>query len=91
MLQRFQAFGIAKAKVVAAQAMMTSGLALAGAVVVLAVAAPTYGIPAVADPAGTALGLAAQAIGLLAFLPLYLLGGGGPSKGVMTGPMQSIA
>ena len=46
---------------------------------------------------GVAVGLAAptaraaQAIGLLAFFPLYLLGGGGPPKGVMTGPMQSIA
>jgi ABC-2 type transport system permease protein len=46
---------------------------------------------------GIAVGLAAptaraaQAIGLLAFFPLYLLGGGGPPKGVMTGAMQSIA
>jgi ABC-2 type transport system permease protein len=34
---------------------------------------------------------AAQAIGLLAFFPLYLLGGGGPPKGVMTGVMQTIS
>jgi ABC-2 type transport system permease protein len=46
---------------------------------------------------GIAIGLAAptaraaQAVGLLAFFPLYLLGGGGPPKGVMTGAMQSIA
>jgi ABC-2 type transport system permease protein len=112
-LQRFEAFGISKAKVVAAQAIVTCGLVLAGAAVVLVVAVPTYGIPAVEDPAGTALGLAAgtltlvllgvavglaaptaraaQAIGLLAFFPLYLLGGGGPPKGVMTGPMQTIS
>ncbi len=46
---------------------------------------------------GIAVGLAAptaraaQAIGLLAFFPLYLLGGGGPPKGAMTGAMQSIS
>jgi ABC-2 type transport system permease protein len=46
---------------------------------------------------GIAVGLAvptaraAQAVGLLAFFPLYLLGGGGPPRGVMTGPMQDIA
>ena len=46
---------------------------------------------------GVAVGLAvptaraAQAIGLLAFFPLYLLGGGGPPKGVMTGPMQTVS
>ncbi len=112
-LQRFEAFGISTAKVVAAQALVTCGLVFAGAAVVLAVAAPTYGIPEIVNPAQTLLGLvvgtltlvllgvavglaaptarAAQAIGLLAFFPLYLLGGGGPPKGVMTGPMQSIA
>ncbi len=46
---------------------------------------------------GVAIGLAAptaraaQAIGLLAFFPLYLLGGGGPPKGAMTGAMHSIS
>jgi ABC-2 type transport system permease protein len=46
---------------------------------------------------GVALGLAAptaraaQAIGLLVFFPLYLLGGGGPPKGAMTGAMHSIS
>ncbi len=34
---------------------------------------------------------AAQAIGLLAFFPLYLLGGGGPPRGVMTGAMHVIS
>ena len=34
---------------------------------------------------------AAQAIGLLAFFPLYLLGGGGPPKGAMTDAMQTLA
>jgi ABC-2 type transport system permease protein len=80
---------------------------------VLAVAAPTYGIPHVVHPLRTVLGLAAgtftlvllgiaiglaaptaraaQAIGLLVFFPLYLLGGGGPPRGAMTGAMQTIA
>jgi ABC-2 type transport system permease protein len=46
---------------------------------------------------GVAVGLAAptaraaQAIGLLAFFPLYLLGGGGPPKGVMTGAMRTLS
>ena len=46
---------------------------------------------------GVAVGLAvptaraAQAIGMLAFFPLYLLGGGGPPKGAMTGAMHSIS
>jgi ABC-2 type transport system permease protein len=46
---------------------------------------------------GIAVGLAAptaraaQAIGLLAFFPLYLLGGGGPPKGAMTGAMRSVS
>lgn len=46
---------------------------------------------------GIAIGLAApsaraaQAIGLLGFFPLYLLGGGGPPRGVMTGAMHVIS
>lgn len=46
---------------------------------------------------GVAVGLAAptaraaQAIGLLAFFPLYLLGGGGPPRGVMSGAMHVIS
>jgi ABC-2 type transport system permease protein len=46
---------------------------------------------------GIALGLAApsaraaQAVGLIAFFPLYLLGGGGPPKGAMTGVMHTIS
>jgi ABC-2 type transport system permease protein len=112
-LRRFEAFGISTAKIVAAQAAVTCGLVLVGAAVVLAVAAPTYGIPHVVHPLHTALGLAAgtltlvalgvavglaaptaraaQAIGLLAFFPLYLLGGGGPPKGAMTSAMQTVS
>lgn len=46
---------------------------------------------------GIAIGLAApsaraaQAIGLISFFPLYLLGGGGPPKGAMTGAMHTIS
>jgi ABC-2 type transport system permease protein len=112
-LRRFEAFGVPAWRVVVAQAIVTGGLVLVGAVVVLGLAAVTYGIPAVADPPATALGFAAgtlamlalgivvglvvptaraaQAVGLMAFFPLYLLGGGGPPRDAMSGPMQSIA
>jgi ABC-2 type transport system permease protein len=112
-LRRLEAFGVSTTEVVAAQAVVTVGLVLLGAAVVLAVAAPTYGIPHVVHPLQTLLGLlagvlalialgvfvglaaptarAAQAVGLLAFFPLYLLGGGGPPKGVMTGAMRTIS
>jgi ABC-2 type transport system permease protein len=112
-LRRLEAFGISTAKVVAAQAAVTCGLIVIAAVVVLLLAAPTYGIPHVVHPGQTLLGFAAgtltlvllgiavglaaptaraaQAIGLLAFFPLYLLGGGGPPKGAMTGAMQTIS
>jgi ABC-2 type transport system permease protein len=112
-LRRYEAFGISTAKVIAAQALVTCALVAAGGAIVLAVAAPTYGIPHVVHPWQTALGFAAgtltlvalgvaiglaapsarsaQAIGLLAFFPLYLLGGGGPPRGAMTGPMRAIS
>jgi ABC-2 type transport system permease protein len=112
-LRRLEAFGISTATVVAAQAVVTCGLIAVGAAVVLALAAPTYGIPPVVHAGQTLLGLtagtltlvllgiviglaapsarAAQAIGLLAFFPLYLLGGGGPPKGALPGAMQTIS
>jgi ABC-2 type transport system permease protein len=99
--------------VIAVQALVTCGLVVVGVAAVLAVAAPTYGIPKIAHPVQAAIGLAAgtltlttlgiavglgaptaraaQAIGLLGFFPLYLLGGGGPPKGAMTGAMHSIS
>ena len=113
MLHRFHAYGVTTTQIILAQAAVTLGLAVAGAVLVVAIALPTYGIPTPADPAGvllgfgvaacallaigTAIGLAApsaraaQAIGLLAFFPLYLLGGGGPPTGAMTGPLHMIS
>ena len=111
-LRRFEAFGVSTGRVVAAQAVVTFGLIVLAAGLVLAAAAPVYGIPTVQDPAqvvigwlagavtmtilGVALGLvaptarAAQALGLLTFMPMWLLGGGGPPRGVMTSTMQHI-
>ncbi|MBA3308741.1 MAG: ABC transporter permease [Nocardioidaceae bacterium] len=112
-LRRFEAFGVPTAKVVAAQALVTGALVVLGALLVIAMAAPTYGVPAVEEPLavavgfvagaatmislGVALGLAAptaraaQALGLLAFMPMWLLGGGGPPQPVMTDAMQRIS
>ena len=112
-LRRLDAFGVTPAKVIATQALVTAGQIAVGVAALLAIAAPTYGIPHVVHPVqvivgvgagtltlvllGIAVGLAApsaraaQAIGLLAFFPLYLLGGGGPPKGAMTGAMHSIS
>ncbi len=112
-LRRFEAFGVRTARVVLAQALVTCALVVLAAGLVLAVAAPTYGVPAVADLGGTlaafvlgtatmvvlgtALGLSvrsarsAQALGLLAFLPMWLLGGGGPPTNVMSDTMQQAA
>jgi ABC-2 type transport system permease protein len=112
-LKRLEAFGVSTANVVAVHAVVTCTLVAVGTAAVLAVAAPTYGIPTPVHPAQTILGLAAatltltligtavglaaptarsaQAIGLLAFFPLYMLGGGGPPTRVMTGAMHTIA
>jgi ABC-2 type transport system permease protein len=46
---------------------------------------------------GVALGLlvptarAAQALGMLVFMPMWLLGGGGPPRDIMSGPMANIS
>jgi ABC-2 type transport system permease protein len=112
-LRRLEASGVTPVQVIAAQAIVTTGLVVIAVGTVLAVALPTYGIPHVAHPVQVAVGLAvgtltlvllgvavglaapsaraAQAIGLLAFFPLYLLGGGGPPKGAMTGVMHQVA
>jgi ABC-2 type transport system permease protein len=112
-LRRFAAFGVSTRTVVAAQAAVTSVLVVLAAIIVLAVAEPTYGVPAMDDPVavaagfvmgtvtmvilGVALGLTmrtargAQAIGLLAFFPMFLLSGGGPPPDAMTGGMRTIA
>lgn len=112
-LRRFEASGVAASTVIAAQALVASILVLTGAAFVLAVAAPTYGVPSVHNPLGVALGFAsgtftmvllgvslgllaatarsAQALGLLAFFPMWLLGAGGPPRSVMPDAMGRVA
>jgi ABC-2 type transport system permease protein len=112
-LRRFAAFGVTTTSVVTAQALVTAALVGLAAAMVLVVAEPTYGVPAIDDPLavaagfalgtvtmlvlGAALGLAtktargAQAMGLLAFFPMWLLCGGGPPPDVMSDPMRRIA
>ena len=112
-LRRFTAFGVPTRTVVTAQALVAGVLVVLAAATVLAVAAPTYGVPGVEDPLavaaaftlgsvtmivlGVALGLSlktargAQALGLLAFFPMFLLSGGGPPPEVMSDPMRRIA
>jgi ABC-2 type transport system permease protein len=63
----------------------------AGAVAGLAAATVTLVLLGIAVGLAAPTARAAQAIGLLAFFPLYLLGGGGPPKGAMTGVMHSIS
>jgi len=112
-LRRFAAFGVPTKSVVGAQVLVGAGLVVAAALTVLAVAAPTYGIPTLQRPIevgigfaagtvtlltlGAAIGLlvksarSAQAIGLMAFFPMFLLSGGGPPPDVMSAPMRRIA
>ncbi len=58
-LKRFEAFGVSTAAVIAAEALVTVGLVVVTTTTVLAVAAPTYGIPAPAHLAQTVLGILA--------------------------------
>lgn len=112
-LRRFEVSGVKATTVVTAQALVSLATVGLGAVLVLVIAAPVYGVPAVEDPLGVlvvlalgsgamltlgvALGLAlrtsraANAIGMLLFLPMFILGGGGPPAGVMTPTMRDIA
>jgi ABC-2 type transport system permease protein len=55
-LRRFAVFGVQTSTVVAAQALVTAGLVVLAAATVLAVAAPTYGIPAVGDSLAVSAG-----------------------------------
>jgi ABC-2 type transport system permease protein len=55
-LRRFAAFGVQPGTVVSAQALVTGGLVVLAAATVLAVAAPTYGIPSVDDVAAVSAG-----------------------------------
>ena len=111
-LRRLSASGLSSVTGIGAQVLVTALLVVIGAGLVLAVAAPVYGLPEMQNLAGVigafalgaammlvlgvALGLlvstarSAQALGLLLFMPMWLLGGGGPPAGVMTGPMQRV-
>ena len=88
-------------------------LTLAGCAVLLAVAAPAYGLPPVQRPLAVAAGVlagavamtgigllvgglvpsarAAQGVGLLAFFPSFLLGGGGPPPSVLGAGTRAVA
>lgn len=112
-LRRLEAFGVRTLLIVTAQALVTALLIALAAVLVLAVAAPVYGLPAVGRPVPVAVGFvagtvtmvllgvalslaaptarAAQALGLLVFMPMWLLGGGGPPRGVMTPAMRHVS
>lgn len=112
-LRRFAAFGVPTKSVVGAQVLVGAGLVVVAALTVLAVAAPTYGIPTLQRPVEVVIGFAAgtvtlltlgaaigmlvksarsaQAIGLMAFFPMFLLSGGGPPPDVMSAPMRRIA
>ena len=112
-LRRFTAAGFPSWSFAAATLAVGVALTAVGAAVMLAVAAPVYGLPPVHDPARTVLaalvgalaftsiGLligslvpnarAAQGLGLLAFFPSFLLGGGGPPPSVMGDGMRRVA
>ncbi|HEY8583463.1 MAG TPA: ABC transporter permease [Capillimicrobium sp.] len=64
-LRRLEAFGVSTGLVVTAQAIVTAGLVVVGMIVVLAVAAVSYGIPEIADPVQTLLGLVGGVVCLL--------------------------
>lgn len=112
-LRRFAASGFPRWSFALAQLAVGVLLTLAASAVLLAVAAPIYGLPPVEEPvrvaaavllgavAFTAIGLllgslapnarAAQGLGLLAFFPSFLLGGGGPPPQVMGEGMRTVS
>lgn len=112
-LQRFTAAGFPPWSFALAQLILGLIMTLVGCAVLLAVAAPVYGLPPLHNPvrvvaavvlgavAFTAIGLligvlvpnarTAQAVGLLAFFPSFLLGGGGPPPLAMSDVMHRVA
>jgi len=112
-LRRFAAAGFPRWSFAVASGAVGVLLALAGCAVLLAAAAPAYGLPPVHHPVWTVAGLlagavtmtgiglligclvptarAAQAVGLLAFFPSFLLGGGGPPPAVLGAGMRTVA
>jgi ABC-2 type transport system permease protein len=112
-LRRFDAAGFPRWTFPASQFVMGVVFAAVGAVLLLATAAVTYGLPGPEDAGRTAVGIvagsvafisigvmlgtllpsarAAQGVGLLLFLPMFLLSGGGPPPDVMSSVMNDIA
>lgn len=112
-LLRFTAAGFPQWAFAAAQLIVGTVLTLIASAVLLAVAAPLYGLPPLREPiavlaavllgalALTAVGLligslvpnarAAQGLGLLAFFPSFLLGGGGPPPAVLGEQMRQVS
>lgn len=112
-LRRFAAAGFPRWSFAVASLVVGVALTAVGSAVMLAVAAPVYGLPPVHDPvwavAGALLGAvafasiglligslvpnarAAQGLGLLAFFPSFLLGGGGPPPSVMGDGLRRVA
>lgn len=112
-LRRFAAAGFPRWSFAVASIIVGVVLTMIGCAVLLAFAAPVYGLPPVESPlwtvagvlvgavAFTSIGLllgslmpsarAAQGIGLLAFFPSFLLGGGGPPPEVMGAGLRRVA
>lgn len=112
-LRRFAAAGFPRWSFAIAAIAVGVLLTLVGSAVMLAVAAPVYGLPPVESPLRTlaailvgaitftSIGLfigsavpnarAAQGIGMLAFFPSFLLGGGGPPPSAMGEGMQRVS
>jgi ABC-2 type transport system permease protein len=112
-LRRFAAAGFPRWSFALASGAVGVALTLAGCLVLLAFAAPVYGLPPVHRPlwtvagvlagavAMTSIGLligclvptarAAQGVGLLAFFPSFLLGGGGPPPSVLGDGIRHVA
>ncbi len=112
-LRRFAAAGFPRWSFALASGAVGVTLSLTGCLVLLAFAAPVYGLPPLHRPAWvvagvlvgavaiTSIGLligclvpsarAAQGVGLLAFFPSFLLGGGGPPPSVLGPGVRSVA
>ncbi|MGH2717446.1 MAG: ABC transporter permease, partial [Actinomycetota bacterium] len=112
-LRRFAAAGFPRWSFALAQVLTGLVAVAVGSAILLAVAAPVYGLPhlhhAAPAIAGMALGAvafvslgvllgsvlpsarAAQAVGLILFVPSFLLGAGGPPPNVMGSSVRGIA
>ncbi len=112
-LRRFAAAGFPRWSFALAQMLIGLATIAVSGLLLLAVAAPIYGIPTVHDGWRVALGLvvgavafvglgvllgtllpsarSAQAVGLILFLPSFLLGAGGPPPKVMGSAVRHVA